>query len=76
MGDGESALDGRWIGAEAVVRHGLPVRSPARNAELATEAARLNDAVREAARELGFDDQPGDFAAWLVALREPDGERS
>jgi hypothetical protein len=31
---------------------------------------RLNHAVREAASELGFDDQPGDFLALLVALRD------
>lgn len=65
-------LDAAWIGAEAVVRHDLPPRADGRDAELAAEAARLNDAVLAAARDLGFDDQPGDFAALLVALREPD----
>jgi len=66
--------DAAWIGAEALVRHDLPPRPDGRDAELAAEAARLNDAVLSAARELGFDDQPGDFAALLVALRAPDEE--
>jgi hypothetical protein len=75
MGDGSpQGLAAQWIGAEAQVRHGLPPRPSGRDAELALEAARLNDAVRDAAAELGFDDQPGDFVALLEALREPDGE--
>jgi aspartyl-tRNA(Asn)/glutamyl-tRNA(Gln) amidotransferase subunit A len=59
----------RLIADEARVLHGLE-RSPERDAELAREATRLNDAVREAARELEFDDQPTDFLAQLVLLRE------
>jgi len=75
MGDGSpQGLAAEWIGAEAQLRHGLPPRVPGRDAELALEAARLNDAVLAAARELGFDDQPGDFAALLEALREPGAE--
>lgn len=77
MGDGSpQELGAGWIGAEAQQRHGLPPRAPGRDAELALEAARLNDAVRSAAGELGFDDQPGDFAALLESLREPDAEAS
>jgi hypothetical protein len=57
------------IAQQARFLHGLE-HSPERAAELAREVGRLNDAVREAAGELGFDDQPGDFLALLVALRE------
>src|SRR5215471_7977390 len=65
------------ISGEARLLQGIE-RPEGRDAELAREVARLNDAVREAARELGFDDQPGDFAALLAALREPEieGRRS
>ena len=59
------------IADEARLLQGLE-RTAERNAELAREVERLNAAVREAASELGFDDQPGDFLALLVALREPE----
>jgi hypothetical protein len=68
----ETALSSELIAHEARLRHGLRNRPAGRDAELAREAARLNDAVRSAADELGFDDQPGDFLALLVALREPE----
>lgn len=67
-----TALPAELIGQEARLRHGLPDRPPGRDAELAREAASLNDAVRAAAEELAFDDQPADFLAMLVALREPE----
>jgi hypothetical protein len=60
------------IADEARLLHALPPRPPGRDAELAAEVARLNHAVASAAAELGFDDQPGDFLAQLVALRETD----
>ena len=52
--------------------HALPPRPRGRDAELAREVERLSDAVAAAARELSFDDQPVDFLALLVALRERD----
>jgi aspartyl-tRNA(Asn)/glutamyl-tRNA(Gln) amidotransferase subunit A len=61
------------IADEARLLHGIE-RPAGRDAELAREVARLNDAVRDAARELGFDDQPGDFPALLAALREPESK--
>jgi len=72
MSDDEVPLGSKWVAMEARARHGLLARPPGRDQELAAEATRLNDAVRAAAHELGFDDQPGDFAALLVALREPE----
>jgi len=63
----------RLIADEARVFYGVE-RDAERNAELAREVAKLNDAVREASTELGFDDQPGDFLALLVALREAEPE--
>ena len=68
----DTALPAELIAQEARLRHGLMERPAGRDAELAREAARLNDAVRSAAHELSFDDQPGDFLALLVALREPE----
>lgn len=65
------ALPPELIAQEACLLHGLKQRPAARDAELAREVARLNAAVFDAARELGFDDQPGDFLALLVALSEP-----
>ena len=59
------------IAQEARLLQHLPARPAGRDAELAREAASLNRAVFEAASELGFDDQPGDFLALLVALRDP-----
>lgn len=44
-------------------------RAPERDAELAREVLKLNNAVRAAAADLGFDDQPTDFFATLVTLR-------
>ena len=63
------------ISGEARLLQGIE-RPAGRDAELAREVARLNDAVRDAARELDFDDQPGDFTALLAALREPEREGS
>ncbi|MBM3645121.1 MAG: hypothetical protein FJX02_12375 [Alphaproteobacteria bacterium] len=43
---------------------------PTRLAEIAIEAAVLNDAVRAAARKrLAFDDEPASFAAELARLK-------
>jgi hypothetical protein len=64
------ALPPALIAEEARLLHGVE-RPPGRDAELGREVARLNAAVRDAARELGFDDQPGDFLALLITLREP-----
>jgi hypothetical protein len=66
------ALPATLIEEEARLLHGLE-RPPGRNAELGREVARLNAAVSDAARELGFDDQPGDFLALLITLREREG---
>ena len=60
------------IAGEAQRLHALPPRPHGRDAELAREVERLSDAVAAAARELSFDDQPVDFLALLVALRERD----
>ncbi len=68
----ELPLPATLIADEARLLHALPPRPAGRDEELAAEAARLNDAVAAAAAELGFDDQPGDFLAQLIALREPD----
>ena len=65
------ALPSNLIAEEARLLHGVE-RLRGRNAELGREVAHLNAAVRDAARELGFDDQPGDFHALLIALRESD----
>jgi len=67
----EHELPAELIAQEARLQ-GLGERPAGRDAELAQEAARLNDAVREAAHDLEFDDQPGDFLALLIALREPE----
>ena len=69
MSDKHEQLPAELIAHEAHFFHGVE-RSAERAAELAREVGRLNDAVREAAGELGFDDQPGDFLALLLALRE------
>lgn len=66
----EATLPPELIAQEARSLHRLGPRPEGRDAELAREAARLNQAVFEAARELDFDDQPGDFLALLIALRE------
>ena len=71
MSQDRQALPPELIAEEARHLHGVE-RTPERAAELAREVARLNDAVRDAAQELGFDDQPGDFLALLIALREPE----
>jgi len=62
------------IAQEAQLLHGLPARPAGRDAELAHEVARLNKAIADAAQELSFDDQPVDFLALLVALREPEDD--
>ena len=69
MSEERDPLPPEVIAQEARRLHGIR-RSAERDAEIASEVERLNDAVREAAAELGFDDQPGDFLALLVALRE------
>jgi len=61
------------IADEAALLQHLPARAPGRDAEIAAEVARLNDAVYAAASAFTFDDQPGDFLAKLVELREPEG---
>ena len=40
--------------------------APVRAAEIAAEVARLNGAVRAAAKRLAFDDDPADYAALLA----------
>jgi hypothetical protein len=70
--ENESTL-AELIKQEALLLHRMPPRPPGRNAELAREVARLNRAVADAAQELSFDDQPLDFIALLVELREKDG---
>jgi hypothetical protein len=69
--DPRNTLPPELIAQEARLLHGLE-RPPGRDAELVREVAKLNQAVRDAALELDFDDQPGDFMAQLIALREPD----
>jgi len=70
----DTPLPAELIAQEARLLQSLPPRPEGRDAELALETARLNRALEEAARELVFDDQPVDFLALLVALREPDAE--
>ena len=48
--------------------------SPERCAELAAEVGRYNGAVKSAAGELSFDDEPADFARALLALRGDTGD--
>jgi hypothetical protein len=67
-----ATIPAQLISDEARLLHGLTHEPAVRNEELAAELARLNRAVREAADELGFDDQPGDFLVLLASLREPD----
>lgn len=69
----EAALPPELISQEARLLHCFEHRPAGRNAELGREVARLNEAVFDAARELGFDDQPTDFLALLLALRGPEG---
>ena len=68
----EAVLPAELIAQEAALLHNLPARPAGRDEELGREVARLNRAVAEAAEELSFDDQPVDFLATLVALREVD----
>lgn len=72
--DHEAALPASLIAQEAHLLHRLPPRPAGRDAELAREVARLTQAVADAAQELAFDDQPADYLALLVALREPAGD--
>ena len=65
-----AALPPELIAQEAELLHRLPARPAGRDAELGSEVARLNAAVADAAQELSFDDQPSDFFAVLIALRE------
>ena len=70
--DLEARLPPALIAQEAELLHRLPPRPAGRDAELAREVARLTRAVADAAQALSFDDQPVDYLALLVALREPD----
>jgi hypothetical protein len=70
------SLTPEWIADEARILHGITNRAAGRDAELAREVTRLNQAVRDAACELGFDDQPGDFFALLVAFRDDESAES
>jgi hypothetical protein len=70
MSADDERLSAGWIDEEARVLHGITTRAPGRDAELAAEVTRLSRAVLDAARELDFDDQPGDFPATLMALRD------
>lgn len=72
----ETSLPPELIAQEARLFHRLPPRPAGRDAELAREVARLNKAVADAAQELSFDDQPVDYLALLVALREPEGDNA
>ena len=74
MAENDADLPPELIAQEALHLHALPPRSPERDAELAREVARLNAAIAAAARELSFDDQPVDFLAMLLALREREDE--
>ncbi len=67
------ALPPQMIADEARLLHALPERPAGRDAELAAEVGRLNAAVIDLAQEFDFDDQPGDFLALLMTLRESDG---
>jgi len=64
-------LPPEFIDQAARLLQGIQHQPEGRNAELAQETMNLNEAVMEAARELDFDDQPTDFLALLIALREP-----
>jgi hypothetical protein len=70
MSADDERLSAGWIDEEARVLHGITTRAPGRDAELAAEVTRLSRAVLDAARELDFDDQPGDFLSALVSLRD------
>ena len=72
--DEEPALPPELIAQEAHLLHSLRPRPAGRDRELAREVAHLNKAVADAAQELAFDDQPADYLAVLVALREPDDD--
>lgn len=71
--ENEGSLPPELIAQEARLLHRMPPRPAGRDAELGREVARLNKAVADAAQELAFDDQPVDFLALLVELREKDG---
>lgn len=66
------ALPPSLVADEARLLQHLPARAPGRDAEIAAEVSRLNEAVFAAAAAFNFDDQPGDYLAKLVELREPD----
>ena len=66
----EPSLPPELIAQEALLLHRMPARPAGRDAEIGREVARLNKAVADAAEELAFDDQPVDFLALLVELRE------
>ena len=68
------ALPPELIALETEHLQSMPPRPPGRDAELAREVDRLNKAVAEAAQALSFDEQPTDFLALLVALREAEGD--
>lgn len=68
------ALPAELIALEAEHLQSMPPRPPGRDAELAREVERMNSAIAEAAQALSFDEQPSDFLALLVQLREPEGD--
>ncbi len=70
--ENEASLPPELIEQEARLLHRMPARPAGRDAELGREVARLNRAVADVAQELTFDDQPVDFLALLVELREKD----
>jgi len=70
--ENEASLPPELIAQEARFLHRMPPRPPGRDAELGREVERLNKAVADAAEELAFDDQPVDFLALLVELRDKD----
>jgi hypothetical protein len=67
----EATLPADFVAQTARLLQRLEHQPAERNAELAREVAHLNEAVLESARELDFDDQPSDFLALLIMLREP-----
>ena len=63
------------IRGQALQLHGFDV-TPARGAELALDIERHNTAVRNAARQLDFNDEPGRFNALLAAYAEAGKQQS
>jgi len=72
----DRTLPAALIAEEALLLQHLSPRPEGRDASIAAEVQQLNDAVLAAAAELTFDDQPTDFLARLVALRDGGNEPS